>query len=140
MGPTGTPTETPGGETVLLAGGGLGNAVLFSIGQRLRAHGSRVIYFAGYKKIVDRYKVEEIEKAADVIVWGCDEPPGFVAARAAGQQLRRQHRAGDAGIRDWTAGVHSHSAQRDGPADRDRFGPHDAGGGSRPGTECSRRI
>ncbi|MBV9770470.1 MAG: FAD-dependent oxidoreductase, partial [Bryobacterales bacterium] len=32
MGPTGTPTETPARETVLLVGGGLGNAVLFSIG------------------------------------------------------------------------------------------------------------
>ncbi len=32
MGPTGTPTETPAEETVLLVGGGLGNAVLFSIG------------------------------------------------------------------------------------------------------------
>ena len=29
MGPTGTPTEIPTGENVLLAGGGLGNAVLF---------------------------------------------------------------------------------------------------------------
>ncbi|HYM04362.1 MAG TPA: FAD-dependent oxidoreductase, partial [Stellaceae bacterium] len=37
MGPTGTPTETPAGETVALVGGGLGNAVLFSIGQALRA-------------------------------------------------------------------------------------------------------
>ena len=36
MGPTGTPTETPSRETVLLVGGGLGNAVLFSIGQKLR--------------------------------------------------------------------------------------------------------
>ena len=34
MGPTGTPTETPAKETVLLIGGGLGNAVLFSIGQQ----------------------------------------------------------------------------------------------------------
>ena len=33
MGPTGTPTEIPSGETVVLVGGGLGNAVLFSIGQ-----------------------------------------------------------------------------------------------------------
>src|SRR5205814_10275657 len=81
MGPTGTPTETPSGETVLLAGGGLGNAVLFSIGQTLRAKGSRVIYFAGYKSVKDRYKVEEIEKAADVIVWCCDEAPGFAPAR-----------------------------------------------------------
>jgi len=33
MGPTGTPTEIEPGETVVLAGGRLGNAVLFSIGQ-----------------------------------------------------------------------------------------------------------
>ena len=82
MGPTGQPTETPSGETVLLIGGGLGNAVLFSIGQALRANGSRVIYFAGYKRMIDRYKVEEIERAADVIVWCCDEAPGFRATRA----------------------------------------------------------
>jgi NADPH-dependent glutamate synthase beta subunit-like oxidoreductase/NAD(P)H-flavin reductase len=81
MGPTGAPTETPHAETVLLAGGGLGNAVLFSIGQKLRAVGSRVLYFAGYKKMEDRYKVEEIEKAADVVVWCCDEHPGFVPTR-----------------------------------------------------------
>jgi NADPH-dependent glutamate synthase beta subunit-like oxidoreductase/NAD(P)H-flavin reductase len=77
MGPTGTPTEIPSGETVVLAGGGLGNAVLFSIGQALRAANSRVLYFAGYKKQIDRYKVAEIEAAADVIVWCCDEEPGF---------------------------------------------------------------
>ena len=77
MGPTGHPTETPAGETVLLIGGGLGNAVLFSIGQALREHGSRVIYFAGYRRVIDRYKVEEIERAGDVIVWCCDEAPGF---------------------------------------------------------------
>ena len=79
MGPTGQATETPPGETVLLIGGGLGNAVLFSIGQALRENGSRVIYFAGYKRMIDRYKVEEIERAADVIVWCCDEAPGFDA-------------------------------------------------------------
>ncbi len=81
MGPTGKPTETPAQEIVLLAGGGLGNAVLFSIGQQLRAAGSRVVYFAGYKKIIDRYKVEEIEKAADVVIWVCDEAPGFTPGR-----------------------------------------------------------
>jgi NAD(P)H-flavin reductase len=77
MGPTGTPTEIHGGETVVLAGGGLGNAVLFSIGQAFRRAGSRVLYFAGYKRAIDRYKVEEIEAAADVVVWCCDEAPGF---------------------------------------------------------------
>jgi NAD(P)H-flavin reductase len=81
MGPTGQATETPSDETVLLIGGGLGNAVLFSIGQALRQNGSRVIYFAGYKRGIDRYKVEEIERAADVIVWCCDEAPGFHAQR-----------------------------------------------------------
>ncbi len=81
MGPTGTPSETPSKETVLLVGGGLGNAVLFSIGQKLREEGSRVVYFAGYKKIIDRYKVEEIERAADLVVWVCDEAPGFTAGR-----------------------------------------------------------
>ncbi len=81
MGPTGRATEIRGGETVLLIGGGLGNAVLFSIGQALRAQGSRVIYFAGYKRVVDRYKVGEIERAADAIVWCCDEAPGFRAER-----------------------------------------------------------
>jgi NADPH-dependent glutamate synthase beta subunit-like oxidoreductase/NAD(P)H-flavin reductase len=81
MGPTGTPTETPAGETVLLVGGGLGNAVLFSIGAQLRAQGSRVLYFAGYKTIADRYRVEDIERAADQVVWCCDEPPGFTPGR-----------------------------------------------------------
>jgi NAD(P)H-flavin reductase len=81
MGPTGTPTEIAGGETVVLAGGGLGNAVLFSIGQAFRDAGSRVLYFAGYKRAIDRYKVAEIEAAADVVVWCCDEAPGFTATR-----------------------------------------------------------
>jgi NADPH-dependent glutamate synthase beta subunit-like oxidoreductase/NAD(P)H-flavin reductase len=81
MGPTGHPTETPSGETVLLAGGGLGNAVLFSIGRALRAAGSKVLYFAGYKRVQDRYKVPEIEAAADVVVWACDEAPGFKPGR-----------------------------------------------------------
>ncbi len=81
MGPTGAPTETPAGETALLAGGGLGNAVLFSIGQTLRARGSKVIYFAGYKKLIDRYKVEEIERAADIVLWCSDEAPGLKPTR-----------------------------------------------------------
>jgi hypothetical protein len=81
MGPTGTPTEILAGKTVALVGGGLGNAVLFSIGAAMRAAGSRVIYFAGYKQMRDRYKVAEIERAADVIVWCSDEAPGFAPTR-----------------------------------------------------------
>ncbi|MGC2414982.1 MAG: FAD-dependent oxidoreductase [Stellaceae bacterium] len=81
MGPTGTPTETPAGETVLLVGGGLGNAVLFSIGAAFRAAGSRVLYFAGYKALEDRYRIADIERAADSVVWCCDEAPGFAPGR-----------------------------------------------------------
>ncbi len=81
MGPTGTPTHIASGETVVLCGGGLGNAVLFSIGQAFRAAGSKVLYFAGYKKVIDRYKEAEIENAADAVVWCCDEEPGFQARR-----------------------------------------------------------
>jgi NAD(P)H-flavin reductase len=81
MGPTGSPTEIPSGETVLLAGGGLGNAVLFSIGAALRRAGSKVLYFAGYRRAIDRYKVADIEAAADAVVWCCDEAPGFMPDR-----------------------------------------------------------
>ncbi|MBM4208198.1 MAG: pyridine nucleotide-disulfide oxidoreductase [Gammaproteobacteria bacterium] len=73
MGVTGTPTEISTGQTVLLIGGGLGNAVLFSIGKALRNAGNKVIYFAGYKFSQDRFKVEDVEAAADVIVWSVDK-------------------------------------------------------------------
>jgi NADPH-dependent glutamate synthase beta subunit-like oxidoreductase/NAD(P)H-flavin reductase len=81
MGPTGTPTEIERDRTVALVGGGLGNAVLLSIGRAYRAAGSRVLYFAGYRRISDRYKVADIEAAADVVVWCCDEGPGFDPTR-----------------------------------------------------------
>jgi NADPH-dependent glutamate synthase beta subunit-like oxidoreductase/NAD(P)H-flavin reductase len=73
MGPTGAPTEIPENETVLLAGGGLGNAVLFSIAEALKEKNNRVIYFAGYRKIGDLFKRREIEKACDLVVWSVDE-------------------------------------------------------------------
>src|ERR1700759_367612 len=72
MGQTGTPTEIPEGETVLLAGGGLGNAVLFSIARALKENGCRVIYFAGYKDGKDLFKREEIEEATDQVIWSTD--------------------------------------------------------------------
>jgi hypothetical protein len=48
---------------------------------RRSARGSRVLYFAGHKLVQDRYKVAEIEHAADCVVWCCDEAPGFVPGR-----------------------------------------------------------
>jgi NADPH-dependent glutamate synthase beta subunit-like oxidoreductase/NAD(P)H-flavin reductase len=81
MGPTGAPTETPAGETVLLAGGGLGNAVLFSIARALRAVGNKVIYFAGYKKPSDTFKMDEIEASTDQVVWASDTGPAITPRR-----------------------------------------------------------
>src|SRR5438067_3051088 len=81
MGPTGAPTEIARDETVVLAGGGLGNAVLFSIGRAFREAGSKVLYFAGYRRPGDRYKVGEIELASDVVVWCTDEGPAFTPDR-----------------------------------------------------------
>jgi len=72
MGPTGTPTEIPHGTDVMLAGGGLGNAVLFSIARALRENGNRVLYFAGYKKGEDLFKREDIEAATDQVIWSTD--------------------------------------------------------------------
>jgi hypothetical protein len=88
MGPTGTPTEIPEGETVLLAGGGLGNAVLFSIAKALKAAGNRVVYFAGYKDGKDLFKREEIEEATDVVVWSTDTGAGIEPRRPQDSHFR----------------------------------------------------
>ncbi len=102
MGPTGTPTEIPQGETVLLAGGGLGNAVLFSIGKALRAAGNRGHLLrrlpqrrrplqgrrdrgGGRRGRLGRRSRARSEAAA--------------ASRPQDLQLRRQHRAGDESLR-----------------------------------------
>ena len=98
MGPTGAPTEIPEGQNVLLLGGGLGNAVLFSIAKALRDNGNKVIYFAGYKKGEDLFKREEIEAATDQVIWSTDIGAAIRARAAAGRALPRQHRAGDAGV------------------------------------------
>jgi NADPH-dependent glutamate synthase beta subunit-like oxidoreductase/NAD(P)H-flavin reductase len=73
MGPTGAPSTIPRGEDVVLCGGGLGNAVLFSISRALRENGCRVVYFAGYKHAQDVFKRDEIEEATDVVVWSVDQ-------------------------------------------------------------------
>src|SRR3970282_1509411 len=64
--------EGPVSSAVLLAGGGLGNAVLFSIAKALKANGNRVIYFAGYKNGADLFKREEIESSTDQVIWAHD--------------------------------------------------------------------
>ncbi|MBP9077446.1 MAG: FAD-dependent oxidoreductase [Haliscomenobacter sp.] len=81
MGPTGEPTEIEENATVLLLGGGLGNAVLFSIAKAYKEKGGNVIYFAGYKKKADFYKREEIEAHTDVVVYSVDAGEPIEAIR-----------------------------------------------------------
>ncbi len=88
MGPTGSPTEIPENESVLLAGGGLGNAVLFSIARALRERNNKVIYFAGYKNGGDLFKREEIENATDQVVWATDWGTEIVPQRMQDAQFR----------------------------------------------------
>jgi len=73
MGPTGTPTEIAENEKVILCGGGLGNAVLFSIGKAMRAAGCQVIYFAGYRAGADVYHIDDVEASADQVIWCSDD-------------------------------------------------------------------
>jgi len=107
MGPTGTPTEIPSGETVLLAGGGLGNAVLFSIAAAMKKAGNRVIYFAGYKRPSDLFKRRAIEEGCDTVVWSVDEGPPIPAHRPQDRtivgnivQAMDRYARGDLGVPD----------------------------------------
>jgi NADPH-dependent glutamate synthase beta subunit-like oxidoreductase/NAD(P)H-flavin reductase len=88
MGPTGQPTEIVKGETVLLCGGGLGNAVLFSIARAFKALGGRVLYFAGYRRGEDLFKREDIEQWTDQIVWCTDSGANISPHRAQDRQFR----------------------------------------------------
>jgi len=81
MGPTGAPTEIPDNETVILCGGGLGNAVQFSIGKAIRDAGNRVIYFAAYKHSDDVYHRDDIEAACDTVIWSVDAGQTIVPRR-----------------------------------------------------------
>ncbi len=69
MGPTGKATEIPRNETILVAGGRRGAAVMMMLGLALRAAGNRVLYFAGFRSADELYMRERLERGADVIVW-----------------------------------------------------------------------
>ena len=124
MGPTGTPTETPGGETVLLVGGGLGNAVLFSIGQALREQRlARCSISPATSVWRDRYKVEpRSRRAADI--------GGVVLRRGAGFPARPASRTAPSSAISWRrcglwhgrAGAGADSAGSGRPAHRHRLG------------------
>ena len=104
MGPTGTPTEIPHDQTVVLAGGGLGNAVLFSIALALKEKNNKVIYFAGYRA-ADR-PVQTPRDRKSLRRGGVEHRPGTVhpARPAARSNLPGQYRRGHASLRLGPAG------------------------------------
>jgi NAD(P)H-flavin reductase len=70
MGPSGVRTriaDQP--EDVLVIGGRLSAAHLLSIGKKMRAKGSRILYMAGLKSADEVFCQNEIEQAADKIIW-----------------------------------------------------------------------
>jgi NAD(P)H-flavin reductase len=88
MGPTGTPSEIGESENVLLLGGGLGNAVLFSIAKAMKKRGNRVIYFAGYKKGEDLFKQEDVEAGTHQVIWSTDIGTSIEPRRAQDRHFR----------------------------------------------------
>ena len=88
MGPTGQPTEIVKGETVLLAGGGLGNAVLFSIARAFKLLGGKVLYFAGYKRGEDLFKRDDIERWTDQVIWCTDTGVEIAPSRPQDRHFR----------------------------------------------------
>ncbi len=88
MGPTGTATELEHGGLVVLAGGGLGNAVLFSIAAALKARGCTVVYFAGFRRGEDVFYRDQIESTTDQVVWCTDAGAEVSPSRADDRHFR----------------------------------------------------
>jgi NADPH-dependent glutamate synthase beta subunit-like oxidoreductase/NAD(P)H-flavin reductase len=77
MGPTGVSTKIDdGSKTVMVIGGRLGAADIRAVGPAMRSAGNRVLYIAGFQTADEVYCQDELEAAADVIVWitACGEP------------------------------------------------------------------
>lgn len=70
MGPTGVRTKIPEqAETILIIGGRLSAAQLLATGKHFRAAGSRVLYIGGFQTADEVFCQDELEQAADKIIW-----------------------------------------------------------------------
>lgn len=70
MGPTGVRTEIPKDiGTMMVIGGRMGAAHIQAVGPALRGAGHRVIYIAGFRNKQEVYSQDELERAADAILW-----------------------------------------------------------------------
>ncbi|KFI22774.1 pyridine nucleotide-disulfide oxidoreductase [Nitrosococcus oceani] len=81
MGPTGAPTDIPQGETVLVVAGRWGAAVMLDIGPALRAAGNRVLYVAAFGSASELDHQDELEMAADQIIWCTAREPKITPRR-----------------------------------------------------------
>jgi NADPH-dependent glutamate synthase beta subunit-like oxidoreductase/NAD(P)H-flavin reductase len=77
MGPTGEATPITEGKTVLVVAGQWGAAVMLALGPALRAAGNRVLWIASFRSPADLYHREELEAAADRIVWCTPAAPAI---------------------------------------------------------------
>lgn len=75
MGPTGNVTDIPDNETVLLIGGGFGNAVIPSVAAAMQARNNRVLVVAGYPTAADLFLREAIENSCDRVIWATEKGP-----------------------------------------------------------------
>jgi len=69
MGPTGAPAGMPENGTVMVAAGMWGAAVMLALGPALRAAGNRILFFALHRSEEDISHRDELEAAADRVVW-----------------------------------------------------------------------
>ena len=69
MGPTGAPAELGAQRTVMVIAGAWGAAVMLDLGKALRSAGNRVLMFASFRHRDDIYFKQQLEDAADQIVW-----------------------------------------------------------------------
>lgn len=70
MGPTGVRTKIPQDqETILVLGGRLSAARMLSIGPAMRAAGNKVLFIIGLKTREEIFCQDELEQAADKIIW-----------------------------------------------------------------------
>ncbi len=81
MGPSGAPTPTGRGRTVLVVTGSWGAAVMLGLGPALRAAGDRVLLLAAFAEAGQVLHREELEAAADQVIWATARAPGIEPRR-----------------------------------------------------------
>lgn len=82
MGPTGAPTLIPQNKTIVVIAGRWGAAVMLDIGPALRAAGNRILYVAALGKATDLDEQDEMEAAADQIIWCTSNGPTITPRRS----------------------------------------------------------